>query len=973
MSFFKNNENHILNYEECKNIYRNATMGKRVVEGLVNFAMSAERDIDVQKAPPEAVQKFKDTAKTLKQEEAIKKTIYNARIYGTGGLYVAMYNEEEEKDDFTTKPTFEDAYKYKIRFNVLDPLNLSGSRVDTDPLSFHFLELVDIKVNTKTVPRKRISISHALEPLYLDTRTSLLPFTPPSVFYNMIDLLKEYDDAIKSIGDLLYKAGAIVYKYPAKSKLNGVFVDAQERSQIILQQKQSGEVISISADSSLEDFPISNLSGLIEAVNKLEDDITKALNDTPASILFDKSLSNGFSEGDKDKETEISIIESFRENKLTPLYELTDYYVMLKAWDSNFIDEMRSIYSNYEDKSDIEIFRDWAESFTFKYGNLFPEPESLIQENNAKKLDNLLKAQQLGANIADIEEELNESEIFRNEMSLDNPPQMEEGDTEEEDDTALDQYGNQDAWSIYGKEFEEYKKDLKRQETEYYQNRAIGDSQIQTDSMPTIKIDDSDFKEEEHPRNPDGTFKKGAGSSVSSKQMEMIEEFIKSKGYAGKTAELVKEKLIKQFEGNKKKQQEKKEKEEKKKEKDLKKKEKLLKQDFYKDKKEYNQYLNDYEDSQNKIKEQYEEYGLKEGNEEKSLKKEIDKWHNALKEQIHIKIGSLEKASSVDRYGLKDTGTKIVKDVKYYDAKIKQAYDNLDKLKTELKDKQNKKIEEAKKNKQNKSNDDVEKQNKNKEVSKSKEEDIDEQIEHLKTLGCSDEMAKKIKDHLMQKNKQENNNQDNNVEKQNKENNDNNAEGYKKNVQALPEDLRDIGEKLYSGKYKGGELVKGATFRDNVNQNKFSKKMNELSELEAAIFAYTYNETYKLKDEQLEKIAELIYNSPTVNEPLYRGQHGYELQNLKVGDDMPMSKINSFSSSEDTAENFASNKGGNYPTIIVINKPCKALNIQPLSFYASSEDEYFVGDGYIVDDIKEEPYQGVKLKTITIKPKKEIE
>ena len=102
---------------------------------------------------------------------------------------------------------------------------------------------------------------------------------------------------------------------------------------------------SISADSTIEDFPIANLSGLIESINKLEDDITKALNDTPASILFDKSLSNGFSEGDKDKETEISIIESFRENKLTPLYNLTDYYVMLKAWDSAFIDDMRYKYS----------------------------------------------------------------------------------------------------------------------------------------------------------------------------------------------------------------------------------------------------------------------------------------------------------------------------------------------------------------------------------------------------------------------------------------------------------------------------------------------------------------------------------------------------------------------------------------------------------------------------------------------------
>ena len=476
MSFFKDGKNTILSYDECKDIYRTATLGKRIVEGLVNFAMSTEREIDIHKAPPEAVEKFKKTAELMKQEEAVKRTMYNARIYGTGALFVAMYDEEEEKDDFTTKPTFEDAHKYKMKFTVLDPLNISGSRVDLDPLSFNFLEVIDVKVSSKSIPRKRVCVSHALEPLYLDSRTSLIPFSPPSVFYNMVKLLEQYDDAIKSIGDLLYKAGAIIYKYPAKGKFNGVSVDAIEMSKKILEQKRSGEVISISADSTIEDFPINNLSGLIESINKLEDDITKALNDTPASILFDKSLSNGFSEGDKDKETEISIIESFRENKLTPLYNLTDYYVMLKAWDSAFIDDMRYKYSEYQDKTDSEIFRSWADNFTYKYGNLFPEPESITQDNNAKKLDNLLKAQQLGANIADIQEELNESEIFKNEMELDSQPQGMDG--EEEND-------------IF----------------DYTWNEAV-----QNDD--TIKADsNNNFKEEEHKRDKDGKFTKGSGEN----------------------------------------------------------------------------------------------------------------------------------------------------------------------------------------------------------------------------------------------------------------------------------------------------------------------------------------------------------------------------------------------------------------------------------------------------------------------------
>lgn len=277
---------------------------------------------------------------------------------------------------------------------------------------------------------------------------------------------------------------------------------------------------SISADSTIEDFPIANLSGLIESINKLEDDITKALNDTPASILFDKSLSNGFSEGDKDKETEISIIESFRENKLTPLYELTDYYVMLKAWDSAFIDDMRYKYSEYQDKTDSEIFRSWADNFTYKYGNLFPEPESITQDNNAKKLDNLLKAQQLGANIADIQEELNESEIFKNEMELDSQGGMEGA----EDDEAMF----------------DYSKNNSEDEANFNKPPSVSGIKADTDAYSGQS---PNFKEAEHPRDENGQFKKGSGENDKQEDKEETNNEDSSEEDKQKEEKEIKEKI----------------------------------------------------------------------------------------------------------------------------------------------------------------------------------------------------------------------------------------------------------------------------------------------------------------------------------------------------------------------------------------------------------------------------------------------
>lgn len=94
--------------------------------------------------------------------------------------------------------------------------------------------------------------------------------------------------------------------------------------------------MAVSNKSDLVDFPINNVSGLIQAIDKLEEAITKALNDTPASILFDKNLSHGLSEGTEDMKSVVMAIESFREEKLKPLYNLTDFYVMLKAWNNAF-------------------------------------------------------------------------------------------------------------------------------------------------------------------------------------------------------------------------------------------------------------------------------------------------------------------------------------------------------------------------------------------------------------------------------------------------------------------------------------------------------------------------------------------------------------------------------------------------------------------------------------------------------------
>lgn len=422
--FFSNtneqfNTKYKLSYETCKNIYRTSALGKRIIEGLINYALSVPRDITVKDLPDEFVKQFNKISNKMKQTEKIKETLYISRIYGTSALFINVSHETEGHAlDYIPNAT---DIGYDIHFTTLDPMNLSNCQVNLDPLSPDFLTIDNIIIQNKSFDKRLIIICHPLPFLYLDDRTSLIPFSPPSVFYNMADLITDYDKAIQSLDALLYKAGVIIYSYNSGGKISGVKVDSIKASEQILNQKRAGSVLAVPTGNAIQDFPINNVLGIVEAINKLEDCITKALKDTPASILFDSQLGRGFSSGEMDKQTEIQTVDTYRQNFIRPLYEGTDYFVMLKAWDEEFLNEMRQEFPELSKYDNIQLFEKARGGFEFEFGNLYPEPEQVKVGNKTMKLDLLLKLAQLGCETSDLQQELNDSEIFNNEIELREP------------------------------------------------------------------------------------------------------------------------------------------------------------------------------------------------------------------------------------------------------------------------------------------------------------------------------------------------------------------------------------------------------------------------------------------------------------------------------------------------------------------------------------------------------------------------
>lgn len=435
-SFTKTNEQfnstYRLSYETCKNIYRTSALGKRIIEGLINYSLAVPREITVKDLPEDFKSNFTKTSNKLKQTEKIKETLYASRIYGTAGLFVNISNETDYALDYI--PNIMDENNYTITFTVLDPMNLANSQVNLNPLHPDFLTIDNVKIENRTFNKKLLHICHPLPFLYLDDRTTLIPYAPPSVFYNMADLITDYDKAIQSLDALLYKAGVIIYSYNSGGKISGVKVDSIQASEQLLQQKRAGSIIAVPTGNNIQDFPINNVIGIVEAINKLEDCITKALKDTPASILFDREMGRGFSTGEMDKQTEIQTVDTYRQNYIRPLYEATDYFIMLKAWNNEFLDEMKSKYPELAQYENARLFEKAREGYEFEFGNLYPEPEQIQLNNKAMKMDLLLKLAQLGCETSDLQQELNDKEIFDNEIELREPQMMPQQPQQGQDD-----------------------------------------------------------------------------------------------------------------------------------------------------------------------------------------------------------------------------------------------------------------------------------------------------------------------------------------------------------------------------------------------------------------------------------------------------------------------------------------------------------------------------------------------------------
>ena len=419
-------------YQDCKNIYTSHSLGKRLVNSIVEFSLSTQRKIVIQDAPQEVVNRYNKTLKDYKIDKLVKKVACLNRVYGMSALYVST----SKKDDDYQNLKRSDVMDNQIYFKALDPYNFAID-INQNALSPLFLEASNPRVQNTKVGGKRIFVNFNGDPIYLDFTQSALNFAGRSVYQNMYRFLRTWSLLFVALERIALKASSIlITKEGGNNSSDSKSLEVAMRSAELVKQMEQGQVAFLLNGEHAEFFNLNGASEIGAMISELKMGLAIALDDTPASILLDKELSNGLSEGSEDMKAVIMKVNTFRSLYIDPIYEFLDSYLFYKAWDDAFIKDFLKKGSNtasYEGLSLQEIRRIWIESFSYVWESVYPKtPDEETKEKN-DVLDRLEKVKNLGADSQSIQEVLNSSKVFDMEITIKNESLLDNEDSFYED------------------------------------------------------------------------------------------------------------------------------------------------------------------------------------------------------------------------------------------------------------------------------------------------------------------------------------------------------------------------------------------------------------------------------------------------------------------------------------------------------------------------------------------------------------
>ncbi|HEY6925155.1 MAG TPA: anti-CBASS Acb1 family protein [Steroidobacteraceae bacterium] len=374
-------------YQVCKAIYLSHPLGGKLVDTPISMAQSEPREITVQDAPDEVVQEFKKVWGELAADDHIANVMRLSRIYGIGSLVIGCQEVPSDQPLDMTK-----IWQQTIFFNTLDPLNTAGSlvlnQVSTAP---DFNKPITVSTSGQTYHRSRYQVVMNEAPIFLAYTDSAFGFVGRSVYQRALYPLKSFILTMIA-DDMIAKKLALLI---AKQKSPGSIIDKAMQKiaglkRAFLKFARSGEVLSIGVDEDVQTLNMQNVDGAgTFARTNIVKNIASAA-DTPAQLIDEETLAEGFGEGTEDAKKIIRFINGIR-RKMLPIYSWFDNIVRYRAWTPEFYARMQRKYPEKYGKVEFaDAFSEWRANFAAEFPSLLIEPESEQIKTEEVKLEAII-------------------------------------------------------------------------------------------------------------------------------------------------------------------------------------------------------------------------------------------------------------------------------------------------------------------------------------------------------------------------------------------------------------------------------------------------------------------------------------------------------------------------------------------------------------------------------------------------------
>ena len=362
-----------VSYQMAKVIYSHHPLGAKLADTPIKLAMSQKRDITIARAPDAVVTAYDEAWNHIEADKHILNAMRLSRIYGVAtvvsGIKGLPTNEPIPREQFADE---------NLYFNVLDPLNTSGSLVlNQDPNSFDFQKYNIVTVSGQTYHQSRVCVVMNEQPIYIQYTTTAFGYVGRSVYQRCLFPLKSFIQTMLTDDMVSQKAGVIVAKIkPSGSIADRLMAGFTQLKRQLLQGSRNYNVLSIHPEESIESLNLQNLDG---AATMARSNILKNVAiaaDMPGKLLANEAFVEGFSEGTEDAKNVAHYIDGIR-GEMLPLFKFFDNVAQQRAWTPEFFATMQQEYpAAYGGMNYNTAFYEWRNSFVANWPSLLTEPES---------------------------------------------------------------------------------------------------------------------------------------------------------------------------------------------------------------------------------------------------------------------------------------------------------------------------------------------------------------------------------------------------------------------------------------------------------------------------------------------------------------------------------------------------------------------------------------------------------------------